>query len=201
MDKSNERVLVIPEQRLQVAGAFTGFRPFDDQFLRTLLEPAFLSYRPRGEVETDPSFKQLIPYVVLHWAGQIFQYTRGQAGGEKRLQSLRSIGIGGHINEEDGTPTAEPYQTGMRRELYEEVAITAPYRERYLGFIFDPSTPVGEVHLGIVHWLDLEQPLAKPREEAIHKAGFRPVRDLIQQISEFETWSQLVLEEIASRTA
>ncbi len=57
-------------------------------------------------MESDPSFKQLIPYVLLQHtdaAGQIhlFTYTRGKGQGEARLHSKRSFGIGGHISAED----------------------------------------------------------------------------------------------------
>ena len=149
--KAQERVLVIPESRFHAAGAFSGFRPFAADYLSMLLEPKFLSYRSRGEVETDPSFKQLIPYVVLSYRDEMFHYTRGGSGAETRLRALRSVGIGGHISHEDGLPAADPYRTGMLRELVEEVAIDSAFRERCLGFIYDPSTPVGEVHLGIVH--------------------------------------------------
>jgi predicted NUDIX family phosphoesterase len=194
--KSQERVLVIPESRLRTAGAFTGFRRYDDGFLATLLDPRFLSYRPRGEVETDPSFKQLIPYIVLRCRGEVFHYRRGRSGGEKRLQALRSVGIGGHISHEDGPPGADPYRTGMRRELAEEVVIGSPYRETCIGFIYDPSVPVGEVHLGVVHLLDLEEPLARPREDAIALAGFAPLETLLRDRDQFETWSQLTLEEL-----
>jgi predicted NUDIX family phosphoesterase len=196
MDKANERVLVIPESRFREAGLFHGFRPFSPAFLTTILDPHFLSYRPRGDVETDPSFKQLIPYIVLRCRGEIFHYTRGSAGGEKRLQALRSIGIGGHISHEDGSITDDPYRTGMRRELDEELEIDSPYQERCLGFIYDGTSPVGEVHLGIVHLLELEEPLARPLESAIAAAGFAPLNELRQRRDEFETWSQFAIEAI-----
>jgi predicted NUDIX family phosphoesterase len=109
---------------------------------------------------------------------------------------LRSIGIGGHINPEDGPSNADPYRTGMLRELAEEVVIESTYRERCLGFIYDPSTQVGEVHLGIVHLLELEKPSARPREDAIHEAGFGPIADLIRSRDRFETWSQLTLAQL-----
>jgi predicted NUDIX family phosphoesterase len=194
--KAQERVLVIPDNRFQAAGAFTGFRPYAAGYLAALLEPEFLSYRPRGEVETDPTFKQLIPYVVLRCRDELFHYRRGAAGTETRLQALRSLGIGGHISAEDGHPSADPYRTGMLRELTEEVALGCAYRERCFGFIFDPSIPVGTVHLGIVHLLDLEEPSVRPRESAIAGAGFAPIGELLRVKDEFETWSQLVLDEL-----
>lgn len=197
--KARERVLVFPEWRLREAGCFQGLRPFSAEFLATILDPRHLSYRPRGEVENDPSFKQLIPYVVLRCRDAIFHYRRGAAGTEQRLQSLRSIGIGGHVSEEDGCETSDPYRAGMMRELNEEVALDSPFREQCLGFIFDPSSPVGEVHVGVVHVLDLEAPRAWPREAAIAESGFAPIRELLEKRHEFESWSQFTLDELMRR--
>lgn len=191
--KAQERVLVIPESQFHSTGAFTGFRAYDAGYLANLLDAQHFSYRPRGEVETDPSFKQLIPYVALRCRGELFHYTRGGSGTEARLRALRSVGIGGHISLEDGPPDGDPYRAGMFRELAEEVAIGSPYRETCLGFIYDPSTPVGEVHLGIVHVLDLDRPLVQPREDAIAQAGFAPHASLLAERDQFETWSQLTL--------
>ncbi len=197
MDKSAEEVLVVPAERLTAAGDFHGFRPFSEEVRQLLLDPAHLSYRPRAEVETDPSFKQLIPYVVLRCAGEVFNYTRGSSGTETRLRALRSVGLGGHITREDGAPAADPYRAGMLRELNEEVEIQGPWTERPFGFIYDGRTPVGQVHVGIVHLVDLEEPLAWPREAAIDEAGFAPLRDLLRKRDEFESWSQFVLEELS----
>lgn len=198
-DKAAEEVLVVPAERLSAAGEFHGFRPTSEEFRRLLLDPAHLSYRPRGEVETDPAYKQLIPYVVLRCAGELFHYTRGASGTEARLRALRSVGLGGHITKEDGPPEADPYRAGMLRELAEEVEIQGPWTERPFGFIYDARTPVGQVHVGIVHLIELEEPLVWPREAAIDEAGFAPVRDLLRRRDEFETWSQFVLEELAGK--
>jgi len=196
-DKAAEEVLGVPAGRLAAAGQFHGFRPADEAFRQVLLDPAYLGYRPRGEVETDPSFKQLIPYVVLRCAGELFHYTRGSTGTEARLRARRSVGLGGHITREDGPPAADAYRAGMLRELAEEVEIRGPWTERPLGFIYDGRTPVGQVHVGIVHLIELEEPLVWPREAAIDEAGFAPFRDLLRKRDEFETWSQFVLEELA----
>jgi predicted NUDIX family phosphoesterase len=63
-----------------------------------------------------------------------------------------------------------------------------------MGLINDDRTPVGRVHLGIVHVLELTAPLARPRDPALADAGFAPLADLRQLRNEFETWSQLLLD-------
>src|SRR5947209_1928580 len=106
---TDERVLCIPTTQLRAAGLFHGFRRADDRYRAALLDPAGYSFRPRREVETDPSFKQIIPYVVLTCDGRVFHYRRGAAGTEARLTTLRSVGIGGHISEADAVGGDDPY--------------------------------------------------------------------------------------------
>ena len=165
-----------------------------DHYLPRLLDPSHLSYRARADVETDPAYKQLIPYVVLRWRDQVFNYVRGKRATETRLQALRSIGVGGHIRAEDANLFAPAYREAMLRELEEEVYLESPYEERCVGLLNDDSTPVGQVHLGIVHVFTLAEPRVRRREQALTQAGFAPVAELLKRRDEFETWSQFVLE-------
>src|SRR5215469_12430441 len=189
MDKSTERVLVLPTSCFHALGVFQGFCPRVADYLPALLEPAHLRYLSRGLAETDPTFKQLIPYIVLCCRDQVFCYTRGSAGGEARLRALRSLGIGGHICAEDGASSTDPYRAGLLRELEEEVFLNTTYTERILGLINDDRTPVGQVHLGIVHVLDLTEPKVRHRDEALAEGAFAPLEQLRRQRQEFETWS------------
>jgi predicted NUDIX family phosphoesterase len=193
-----EQVLVIPTLVLHEAGLFQGLCHDVDHYLPRLLDPGHFSFLPRGMAEQDPSFKQLIPYVVLKYHNQVFHYTRGQGSGEKRLRSLRSVGIGGHINPGDHSD-GHPYRQGLLREVDEEVEIASAWTETCLGFINDDSLPVGQVHLGIVHIFELQSPQVRRREENLLHAGFAPIRQLCAEQDTFETWSQFVLSELAQR--
>jgi predicted NUDIX family phosphoesterase len=195
MDKSSERVLVVPTWLFREIGVFHGFCPHVETYLPRLLDPKHLSYRPRAEVEIDPSFKQIIPYVVLRWKDQVFHYTRGKRATESRLQALRSIGVGGHISADDRNLFDSPYREAMFREVQEEVNLQTTYSERCIGLINDDTTSVGQVHLGIVHVLDLEEPKVDRREQALTRAGFALVEELRSQRQEFETWSQFLLDQ------
>ena len=195
-DAMAERVLCIPTPILHDAGLFQGLSLEVERYLPRLLDPIHFSFRPRSEVESDPSFKQLVPYVVFRWRDQVFHYTRGKRGTETRLQALRSIGVGGHIQEEDRGLYADPYREALFRELAEEVQVEATYDERCIGLINDDSTPVGQVHLGIVHLFTLTEPKVQRREQALTRAGFAPLDELRAQRPEFETWSQFVLDKL-----
>jgi predicted NUDIX family phosphoesterase len=196
MDRSAERVLVVPTALFHQIGVFQGFQREVERYLPRLLDPAHLCFRLRSEAETDPSFKQLIPYVVLRCGPLLFHYTRGQGGTEARLRALRSLGVGGHISPEDATPSGDAYRDGMLREIAEEVYLETTYREHCVGLINDDGNAVGQVHLGVVHVFDLAEPKVRRREDVLTRCGFATLSELQAQRDEFETWSQIVLEEL-----
>ena len=199
-DVKTERVLVVPTELFHRLGHFQGFTGEVDRYLDELLSPQHTSYRPRSEVEVDPGFKQLIPYVIFRHtdaAGRqtVFQYTRGTGQGEGRLHRKHSVGIGGHISAIDANSHANgsPYEEGMRRELEEEVAIDTPYTARCVGLINDDQTEVGSVHLGVVYLFDVECPAVRPNETEIIQSGFRPVEEILADMTGFETWSEICM--------
>lgn len=199
-----EQILVVPTSVFHKLGHIQGFSSEVDKYLDELLRPENISYRPRPEMEEDPSFKQLIPYVIFRHTDQngdvtVFQYSRGKASGEKRLHQKKSVGIGGHISQEDAADLdADPYQEGMKRELDEEVQINTAHEFSLVGLINDDETDVGRVHLGIVHICDVETPDVIPNEVEIEGNGFIPVGEMLDDLSGFETWSAICIKALFS---
>lgn len=195
-----EHVLVVPTALFHQIGHFQGFCDDVGRYLHPLLESDQISYQPRDAMEQDPSFKQLIPYVIFQFddaEGQrhLFQYTRGNGQGESRLHAKLSIGIGGHISSDDApsklttnTPMS-PYFAGMQRELDEEVRVDTDFKNQCVGLINDDETDVGRVHLGVVHIFKVKEPSVHSNEDEIVDAGFRPLDELRQQLDRMETWS------------
>lgn len=197
---AEEQVLVVPTELFRRLGYFQGFSGEVDRYLEPLLSSEEVSYRPRGAMEADDSFKQLIPYVLFRYRDPqgellLFDYLRGGGGGEARLRAKRSVGVGGHISSDDFQSAGrnDVYRKGMMRELEEEVLIDTHYTESLAGLLNDDLTEVGRVHLGVVHLLDVESPQVRPREEDLVDAGFRPVRQVLDEIDQYETWSQIVV--------
>ena len=199
LEVETERVLVVPTDLFHRLGHFQGFSAEVERYLGELLSPRNTSFRPRDEVEEDPSFKQLIPYVIFRHREtdgltSLFAYTRGKGQGESRLRLKRSIGIGGHISATDvSAEGGDPYREGMRREVEEEVEVEGAFRPRLVGLINDDQTPVGQVHLGVVHVCDVDRPAVRPREPDILESGFWLVSELLAEAEGFETWSQICL--------
>jgi predicted NUDIX family phosphoesterase len=202
---SEEKVLVVPTALFRELGYFQGFTANVSRYLPQLLEGGNLDYRPRSHMEEDPNFKQLIPYVLFRWVDangtvHLFDYLRGSGQGERRLHAKRSVGVGGHISSVDAAVGASKhaYREGMRRELDEEVVIDTRYSEQVIGLINDDETPVGRVHLGVVHLCHVEEPHIRPREADLLDAAFRPVANILPRLDQFETWSQIAIRALFS---
>ena len=174
---------------------------FDVQrYLDALFVSGVPRFMPRSQAETDPSFKQLIPYVIMTCDGKYLTYVRGKRAGEARLTGLRSIGIGGHINPIDNemplfeTDFRDLYRNAVEREVAEEVAVEANHADKIVALLNDDSTEVGSVHLGIVHLWTLDSPDVSRREQMITQMAFMTPAELKNVRDEMETWSQLCLD-------
>ena len=194
-----EQVLVIPTEVFHEIGHFQGFCGDIQRYLDVILDPIHASYRPRPQMELDSAFKQLIPYCIFLSDGLVFNYRRGNDQGEARLHAKRSVGVGGHVSTLDLDGEGSPYAEGMKREIEEEVFLQAGWTERCVGLINDDETEVGKVHLGIVHLFDLDSAKVAPREKSMIQAGFAPPEELVRELDEFETWSQICLKSLFAK--
>ncbi|HXF93073.1 MAG TPA: hypothetical protein VNK46_09970 [Nitrospiraceae bacterium] len=190
-------VLVIETACLEKTGAFQGYKVHPERYLSMFLAPQNNLFIPRSLAESEPKYKQLIPYVILRCRDSLFSYVRGKQSNESRLVAMRSIGVGGHIEPADQSlfsSDREMYLEAARREVHEEVKIDTPYVEHLVALINDDATEVGRVHLGIMHIWDLAEPRVTKREGLITQAGFVPITRLKSRLDELETWSQIALQ-------
>jgi len=193
MAKKDEQILVFPASLLNELGYFSGFQEQGaEDYLKRIMEAK--EFRSRFSVEKDPSFKQLIPYVLMAHDNTVFRYTRGKKGSEERLRRLYSMGIGGHISNDDTNLFDPTYETALQREVDEEVEIGCKYNQRLVGMINDDSNSVGQVHFGMVHVFELEEPNVTKSESIITETGFVPVANLRKDWDRYETWSQLCID-------
>jgi len=192
-----ERVLCFPRSLLDELGSFQGFRPDDGTLLEQILASGQARFIERGKAEEDPSFKQLIPYVVMTWKDKLLFYVRGKKTEEGRLRSLGSVGIGGHVSVTDQTlfdrDIREVFAAGLRREVTEEVEVQTEFTERVAGLINDDSNPVGKVHLGVLILWKLAEPRVIKRERSITSLEFLSLEELREGKNDLETWSQIVI--------
>lgn len=192
---AGEEVLVVPRGLLEEIGMFLGIQTEGiESAMAKLLDPTNHFFMDRGPAEEDPSHKQLIPYCVFRCGDRILHYTRGKSGGESRLHAKISVGVGGHINPVDtgdGRTGPEAYHAAVAREIEEELVMKGTYKETIIALLNDESNPVGQVHLGVVHLIELENDEVTSNEDALSDLGFSTLADLRGPLFErLETWSQ-----------
>jgi predicted NUDIX family phosphoesterase len=194
---TEERVLCFERKLLEDLGVFQGLSLDVEKYLPTVTASKNILYRNRSEAELDRRYKQLIPYVLVICNGKILRYRRGKGGGEKRLHGLFSVGVGGHISEEDNGLFAESvgYHDSMRRELMEEVAIEGA-KDVAVALINDDSSDVGYVHFGVVHVLEVSSEDVAGNRSGILAPEFVPIADATKDLSEYESWSKFCLEQL-----
>ena len=187
-----EKVLVVKTEKLaKFISGRTGLLTEDREAMLDIIinEHEFID---RPAAEEDPSYKQIIPYVVLTRKGLVFATRRLNKGGESRLHGKVSIGIGGHINPVDETDRRSVLMKGLERELDEEVYIRRRGELVPQGFINDDGNGVGAVHLGLCFSMEVEGEVSVKETEKLSGA-WMGLQELRGEFDNMETWSQIAL--------
>jgi predicted NUDIX family phosphoesterase len=114
---------------------------------------------------------------------------RTKAGGDARLHDLYSLGIGGHLNPEDGGVLE-----GLRREFHEEMVADWEPEPRLLGLLNDDDVLVGQVHVGVVFEADAAGQSLAIRETEKLSGRFVAPADVLPVYERLETWSQFLFD-------
>lgn len=184
----DEQVLVVPRDALPDTASWHGLRTDGLDGFAALVEREG-RFRPRAEMEADPSFKQVIPYLVLRDGDRFFLMRRTRAGGDPRLHDRYSIGVGGHLN-----PGDVDLPGGLRREWAEEVAADFEPEFRLVALLNDDTTEVGAVHLGAVYLADARGRPVAIREVDKLEGAFAEPAEVAAVADRLESWSRLTFE-------
>src|SRR5213595_4348960 len=101
MNFPHENVLVIKRSLFDELGSFQGLNFEPEKYLKAILSRGSNFFIPRPQAESNPDYKQIIPYVLIVFQNTVLHYVRGKKAGEQRLIAKGSIGIGGHLNDAD----------------------------------------------------------------------------------------------------
>ena len=199
---AEEKVLCFERNLFEELGVFQGLSHDTEKYLPVVTAASHILYLNRSAAELDKRYKQLIPYVLVLCGDKILRYRRGKGGQETRLHGLFSVGVGGHISEEDHGlfSSRAGYQEGMRRELQEEVAIE-DIKDVVVAVINDDSTEVGYVHFGVVHIVRVGNEDVAGKRSGIVAPEFIPIADAMKDLSAYESWSRFCLENLSSLLA
>ena len=195
----DEMILVVRRELFDGLGAFQGLNFEVERYLPALLDRANNFFTPRPPAESDPSLKQIIPYVLLVHGNRVLHYVRGKKAGEQRLVAKGSLGIGGHMNDHDEGLFAldhEAYQAGVQREVGEELRLNSRYTNHIVALLNDDSNEVGKVHLGVVHIFRLETDDVQKGEAMITELQFLDREQLTARRDTMESWSQICFDRL-----
>lgn len=202
MSKFDEMITVVPRKILfnDEKNKFNGFLDKNtvkgQEIFDTLSK---FEVKRRGDMEEDPTFKQLISYCILENENdELLVYERLSGGGEARLHGQSSIGVGGHMNDVKGAESInEVLRVNAQRELEEEVGLSESKSQNlaYIGFINDDTNEVGEVHLGVVFKIHVNSNDVEAMETDTLRIKWVD-QSKIEDYDEFETWSALILQAI-----
>ena len=182
MNKDNELILVVPSKIIFKNGVWQGLKKDNLDYYIDLIKNN-CQFKRRGDVETDPSFQQIIPYIVFNYQDKYFLYKYLPKAGEKRLVDTYQLGVGGHINPEDGDENKDILEVGMMREWSEEVDFKGNFLSKKLvGILNDDSAPVEQVHLGLVYNFEGDSPEISIKETETMRGELVDKKDIGEYI-------------------
>lgn len=192
---ATEQVLVVRREEIFPDGAWHGFVTENLDRYRSVIRERHL-FKPRADVEDDPNFQQIIPYVVFRHRDRYFLTHRLRASSEKRLRKQYSLGVGGHINPGD-LQSGDPILDGLKREWEEEVVYEGTFEANLIGLLNDESAPVSKVHLGVVFLVDGDTPNIAIRETKKLGGELLTLDEMRSLYLQMESWSQIVYDKLA----
>ena len=193
MDKNNkkyeENILVVKRATLLKDNPWTGIKSvcFDDlaQTIQTNKE-----FHPRGLMEENPEYKQIIPYMIFEFDNNYFLMQRDAKSNEQRLANRYTFGIGGHVRQEDLKNNS--IIDWAQREFYEEINYNDPFSIEPIGLLNDDSNAVGQVHVGLVLLIKGTSNAISIKSE-LTNGKLIPLEEAMHFYKDMETWSQMVL--------
>lgn len=191
----DEYILVVKRTTLFGNDAVHGLVPIDvTKYIALINEKK--EFLPRSLMETDPTYKQIIPYIIFTYQNRYFLMQRTAKATETRLQNKYSFGIGGHIRQED--MTHDSLFAWAEREFHEEVDYSGSLSMNVLGLLNDDSNPVGQVHVGFVIVVTGEHANIKVKSE-LKSGALLSLTECADFYPNMETWSQIVYNALTSK--
>ena len=195
MGNLEENILCIKSEILFEKEKWEGLKTEDlDSYYKLLLEES--TFRKRKDLENDPSYKQIIPRVVLKYGDKYFLHRQVKAN-ESRLNSLCPLPLGGHVEEFDLGNEKDILQTALEREVEEEADVKANIIDRkFSGLMYiEDENLVNHMHVGLFYIFTLDSDNVEMKEEGLETIGFVDTEYLNDHIEELTYWSRIFVKE------
>jgi predicted NUDIX family phosphoesterase len=198
-NKDEEQILVVKADIIFKDGKWQGLKTDNLDYYIDLIKNNY-EFKRRGDVENDPSFQQIIPYILFNFKDRYFLYRYLKQASEDRLKNDYIIGVGGHINSEDIKTDADVLEQGMMREWEEEINYKGNLLERKLvGIINDERREVEAVHLGLLYLFCGDTPDISVRETEILKGELFSIEEIKERVRDTGGWAPIVYNEYLSK--
>lgn len=192
---ADELILVVRRDIICAQGSWLGLKCTESECYQDMIR-AHGEFKLRSQMEQDPAYKQIVSYMIFEFRGRYFLMQRKATASETRLQSKFSLGIGGHIRQED--MQGKTLFDWAVREFHEEVSYSGTLNIETLGLLNDDRDRVGQVHLGFVLLLHGDTDQISIKSE--HKEGFLATVDQGNQyVDRMESWSQIVWKALSKK--
>lgn len=185
----DEYILVVKRDVLLTNTSWQGLNTTTTEDLVALIN-THKEFLPRSLMEVDPQYKQIIPYLVFTHNNRYFLMQRRAETTEQRLKNKYSIGIGGHINQED--MNTDSIIDWAKREFSEEVNYSGNYTVQVIGALNDDSNAVGEVHLGLVLLLHGDSDTIQVKSE-LKSGELLTLEECGAYYDSMESWTQIIV--------
>lgn len=194
IQKHDEHILVVERDNLfRNTPAWSGLQEVDfDYYIQVINEKK--QFLPRSLMETDFGYKQIIPYLIFTHENKYFLMQRRATASETRLANKLTLGIGGHIRQEDMTD--DSLFTWALREFHEEVNYAGNLSVKPLGILNDDSNDVGKVHIGFVLLLQGDSADISIKSE-LKSGALLSLSECLEQRESMESWSKFVIDFLA----
>lgn len=189
--KDEEQILVVKTGIIFGRGKWQGLKTDNLDYYIDLIKNN-CEFKRRGDMENNPSYQQVIPYMLFSYGNEFFAYKYIKNAGETRLiNNDYQLGVGGHMNPVDGQQ-GDILETGMMREWNEEVDFKGKFLQKKLvGIVNDESRPVERVHLGMVYHFVGDSPDIQVRETDKMEGGLFGLGEISRDMSH-SPWMQIV---------
>lgn len=188
----DELIWVVPTKTVFASGHWQGIKELsDDSFVNHLVSNK--EFHPRSLMEIDPTFKQIIPYLLFKCQDRLFLMQRKSTSSEQRLKNKLTLGIGGHVRAEDFT--GKTVFDWAKREFHEEVFYQGNLTITTLGALNDDTNEVGKVHLGLALLLEGDSENISIKSE-LKSGSLVSLHECKESYTHLESWSQMIFDSI-----
>lgn len=187
-----ENIFVVKRSTLFPDKAFQGLQEITDADLERI--HAAQEFHPRPQMEEDLNYKQIIPYLVFTHNNRYFLMQRRSDSSEQRLKNKYSLGIGGHIRQEDIADNSSIF-AWAHREFNEEIHYQGTFSISTLGMLNDDSNPVGQVHVGLILLLQGDSDAISVRSE-LKSGHLLSAHECLSHYEQMESWSQIIFDSV-----